>query len=135
MRAADFQRQSFSIARASGIREATLGASHINTGTSLNNLAVLYLSQKKPVEAASLFERALKITKRDWVAHPETARNLNNLASVYCAQGKYSEAESLWKQGIGQSLKGHSALKVLELAAPLDQLADCYRSTETPGSC
>ena len=70
--------------RALAIREQQLGTEHPNTATSLNNLASLYASQGKYVEAEGLCKRALAIREQQLgPTHPDTAQSLNNLANLY----------------------------------------------------
>ncbi|WP_415846536.1 tetratricopeptide repeat protein, partial [Vibrio aerogenes] len=69
--------------RALAIREASLGESHPDVATSLNNLAGLYLSQGQYQEALPLVQRALNIMKDILgAAHPNTVIIANNLDYV-----------------------------------------------------
>ena len=64
-----------------------------------NNLASLYLKQKRYGDAAPYFERALQI--RTTALGPENqlvTNGLDRLAGVYTAQEKLVEAEPLYKQ-------------------------------------
>ncbi|MEL7142217.1 MAG: tetratricopeptide repeat protein, partial [Cyanobacteria bacterium J06573_11] len=70
-----------------------LGDKHLDTASSLNNLAGLYESQGRYSEAEPLSLEALEINKvKLGERHPDTARSLNNLAALYRSQGRYSEA-------------------------------------------
>lgn len=83
------------------ICEQQLGASHPDTATSLNNLALLYHEQDKYAEAEPLFQRALAI--REQILGPQqldTATSLNNLAHLYESQGRYAEAEPLYQRAL-----------------------------------
>ena len=61
--------------------------------TSLNNLAVLYSSQGKYVEAEPLYQRALAIYERVFgAAHPDVARVLGNMAGLYKNMGREEDA-------------------------------------------
>ena len=87
--------------RALAIREQELGATHPDTATSLNNLALLYRDQGKYGEAEPLYVRALAIREQELGAtHPDTATSLNNLAGLYRDQGKYGEAEPLYVRAL-----------------------------------
>ncbi len=87
------------LVRAFSIREQYLGAQHLDTATSLSNLAGLYSYQGKYKQAELLVMRALSIREQHLgTEHPETARSLGNLANLYVQQGKYEQAESLYKR-------------------------------------
>ena len=76
--------------------EAQLGPEHLDTATSLNNLASLYSEQGNYSSAEPLFTRALAIREKALGAyHPDTATSLQNLGYLYLEQGNYSKAESL----------------------------------------
>jgi tetratricopeptide (TPR) repeat protein len=83
------------------LAEKLLGPNNVNTGTSLNNLALLYWVQGRFADAESLYKRALAIIeKAQGPDHPSTATSLNNLAALYRAQGRYAEAEPLYKRAL-----------------------------------
>ena len=87
--------------RALAIREKMLGAEHLLTASSLNNLAALYESQGKYEQAEPLYQRALAICEKELGAdHPDTATSLNNLARLYHTQGKYEQAEPLFQRAL-----------------------------------
>jgi tetratricopeptide (TPR) repeat protein/nucleoside phosphorylase len=87
--------------RALTLREQLLGADHLNTATSLNNLAGLYYEQGRYAQAEPLYVRALSIYKQHvGTEHPLIAGSLNNLASLYRTQGKYAQAEPLYQQAL-----------------------------------
>ncbi len=78
------------------ISEEELGANHLSTANSLNNLAELYLIMGKYPVAKPLFVRALTIREQQLGPnHPDTAVSLNNLAELYKSMGRYPEAEPL----------------------------------------
>src|SRR5882672_4833709 len=61
------------------IREKALGPEHPSTATSLNSLAVLYVSMGAYAKAEPLYQRALKIKEKALgPEHPGTALSLNN---------------------------------------------------------
>ena len=81
------------------IREAIYGPSNPDLAQSLDNLASLYLKQKRYGDAAPYFERSLQI--RTTALGPENqlvTNGLDRLAGVYTAQEKLVEAEPLYKQ-------------------------------------
>ena len=64
--------------------EKTYGPDHLDTATSLNNLAFLYDNQGFYAKAEPLFLRALAIWEKALGPdHPTTAASLNNLAGLY----------------------------------------------------
>lgn len=72
---------------------------------SLNNLAVLYGTQNREVEAEPLLQRALAINEHafGW-QHPAVALTLQNLGIIYAAQGNFSEAHDVLSKSLGISL-------------------------------
>jgi CHAT domain-containing protein/Tfp pilus assembly protein PilF len=110
------------------ISEAELGPNHLDTATSLNNLALLYEAQGRYEDAEPLFQRALGIREAELGPnHPLTANSLNNLAKLYRAQGRYDDAESLLQHAL--------AIREAELGAnhpdtatSLNDLAELYRA-------
>ncbi len=78
-----------------------MGPDHPDTATSLNNLAELYKSQGKYIEAEPLYQRAIAIDEKALgPEHPGLATDLNNLAGLYWAQGKYAEAVPLYQRAL-----------------------------------
>ncbi|MDK2745415.1 MAG: tetratricopeptide repeat protein [Nitrospira sp.] len=71
----------------------------------LNNLAVLYGTQNREVEAEPLLQRALAINEKalGW-QHPAVALTLQNLGIIYAAQGNFSEAHDVLRESLGISL-------------------------------
>ena len=83
------------------IREKVLGSEHLDTATSLNDLALLYHAQGKYEQAEPLYLHALQVRKLLLgLEHPETATVLYNLAVLFHAQGKYKQAESFYQQAL-----------------------------------
>ena len=71
---------------------------------SLHNLALLYKTQGRYVEAEPLIKRALEASERVLgKEHPDTLRSVNNLAVLYRTQGRYAEAEPLSKRALAAS--------------------------------
>jgi tetratricopeptide (TPR) repeat protein len=113
--------------RALASREQLLGAEHLDTALSLNNLATLYDAQGKYGKAELLLRRALAIYEKVLgVGHPDTAVSLNNLAGACRMQGKYREAEPLYTRALAireQELgTSHS-----DMALSLNNLAELYQ--------
>jgi tetratricopeptide (TPR) repeat protein len=88
------------------IREKQLGPEHLDTATSLNNLALLLLDQGALAEARPLLERALAIREKQLgPEHPDTATSLNNLADLLRAQSALAEARPLYERALAISEK------------------------------
>jgi len=82
--------------RALAIREKALGADHLDTATSLNNLAELYESQGKYDEAEPLYKRALAIAEKALGAgHPNVATVMENYAELLRKMNREAEAVNL----------------------------------------
>ncbi|MEM6251792.1 MAG: tetratricopeptide repeat protein [Cyanobacteria bacterium P01_D01_bin.156] len=83
------------------LRETQSGPEHVDTATSLNELANLYESMGRYSEAEPLYVRSLEIRETQQGAeHPDTATSLNNLAALYDSMGRYGEAEPLYVRAI-----------------------------------
>ena len=87
--------------RALAIREHVLDGEHLDTASTLDHLALLYMFQGQygPVEA--LLQRALAIN--EYALGPDhfnTAETLDNLARLYYLQGEYEPAEALIKRAV-----------------------------------
>ncbi|WP_073602024.1 tetratricopeptide repeat protein, partial [Vibrio aerogenes] len=114
--------------RALAICEASLGESHPDVATSLNNLAGLYKSQGQYPKALPLYERALAIREASLgESHPDVAGSLNNLAGLYQSQGQYPEALPLFQRALAicEASLGESHPDV---ATSLNNLALLYDS-------
>jgi hypothetical protein len=73
-----------------------LGTEHPATGSSLNNLAILYDRNGDYAAAEPLLQSARAISERVWgVEHPTTATVLINLANLYNRKGNYAASEPL----------------------------------------
>jgi tetratricopeptide (TPR) repeat protein len=99
----------------------------LTVATILNNLASLYKSQGRYVEAEPLLVKVLNLRKLllgD--EHPDVAESLNNLASIYQFQGRYPEAEELFEQAL--KLRKHLLGKEHpDVAVSLNNLARLYQ--------
>ena len=90
----------------------------------LNTLAVLYHSQRKYVQAESLYQHVLQLLEQTiGPDHPTLATTLNNLAVVYEAQEKYGEAVPLYQRALAL-LERTLGPEHPNLAATLDNYAD-----------
>ena len=72
-----------------------LGGEHLDTLTSIGNLALTYRAQGRMEKVATLDEEAME--KRRWILgaeHPDTLTLMGNLAYTYWAQGRMGEATS-----------------------------------------
>jgi len=81
------------------LREKAVGPEQPDVATSLNNLAQLYYTQGRYVEAQQLFSRSLAIREKALGPnHPDVAASLYNLAAIHHSQGRPMEAEQLYKR-------------------------------------
>jgi tetratricopeptide (TPR) repeat protein/transcriptional regulator with XRE-family HTH domain len=113
--------------RALSIRKEILGSQHLDTATTLDNLASLYRSHGQYARAEALLKQSLSI--KDNVLgreHPLTAATLDNLARLYRDQGLYDQAEPLLMQSLNikEMILGREHLAT---AATLNNLARLYR--------
>jgi tetratricopeptide (TPR) repeat protein len=70
-------------------------------GTSLNNLAGLYVAQGRYAEAEPLAQRSLGIKEKALGPdHPDLAEPLNRLARTYYFQKRYTEAKPLYERAL-----------------------------------
>jgi tetratricopeptide (TPR) repeat protein len=77
-------------------RKRVLGAEHLDTLTSIANLASTYRNQGRWKEAEQLEVQVMEMRKRVLGAeHPDTLTSMANLASTYSDQGQWKEAEGL----------------------------------------
>ena len=123
--------------RALAISEKALGPEHLQTATSLNNLANLATSlnnlaaslraQGDYAGAKPLYERALAITEKALgPEHPQTAMSLNNLALLLWAQRDYASAKPLYERALAISEKALGP-EHLQTATALNNLAALLR--------
>ena len=96
----------------------------------LNTLAVLYHSQRKYVQAESLYQHVVKLLEQTiGPDHPTLATTLNNLAVVYEAQDKYAEAAPLYRRALAL-IERTLGPDHPNLAATLDNYADLLRKMQ-----
>jgi len=87
--------------RALSIYEQQLGPEHLDTASSINNLAGVYKNQGRHEQAEPLLLRALSIREQQLgPEHLDIANSCNNLAELYRVQGKYEQAESLYRRAL-----------------------------------
>jgi nephrocystin-3 len=88
------------------IAEKVQGPEHPETGTRLNNLALLLDDQGDYAAAEPLYRRALAIAEKALGAeHPQNGTSLNNLASLLRTQGDYAAAEPLFRRALAMAEK------------------------------
>jgi hypothetical protein len=86
-------------------RKVFLGYNNVGTLSTMNNLANLYLEQRKYDKAEPLFVECLD--KRRVLLgddHVDTLHSMNNLATFYCKQGKYDKAEPLFVECLNKRI-------------------------------
>ena len=104
----DYQKAIVMVEKILLIQEMVLGAEHLSTATSLNNLAFLYMNQGLYNKAEPILKRTLAITEKILGAgHPTTAIRLNNLAGLYSVQGLYDKAEPLYLRSLAKIGRAH----------------------------
>jgi len=87
--------------RALAINQQVYGHEHPEVATNLNNLALLYIGQKKYEEAERLLQRALAINQQklgQW--HPFTANSFYIQAHLLMLQENYTQAGPLFQQAL-----------------------------------
>ncbi len=83
------------------IHRKTLGEENPDVATVLNNLGLLYSSQRRYDEAEPLYEEALEIHRKTLGdENPYVATGRGNLGSLYYRQRRYDEAEPLLKEAL-----------------------------------
>jgi tetratricopeptide (TPR) repeat protein len=107
-------------------REKELGVSHLDTLTSVSNLALVLQDQGKYNKAEKLSRRALEGWEKELgVSHLDTLTSVSNLALVLQDQGKYNKAEKLSRRALEGREKElgvshpHTLTSVSNLAAVL----------------
>jgi tetratricopeptide (TPR) repeat protein len=96
-----YNRGSYSVAntlaeQALGLCEKVLGKEHLDTLTSMSNLALVLDRQGKYEEAEKMNRRTLELYERVLgKEHPDTLMGMSNLAMALDGRGKYSEAEEM----------------------------------------
>ena len=102
----------------------SVGPGDPRLAATLNTLAVLYHSQRKHVQAESLYQHVLQLLEQTiGPDHPTLATTLNNLAVVYEAQEKYGEAVPLYQRALAL-LERTLGPEHPNLAVTLDNYAD-----------
>jgi tetratricopeptide (TPR) repeat protein len=82
------------------IREEQLGATHPDTATSLNNLALLYYSMGRYDQAEPLYVRALVILLNTLGEnHPNTQTGWKNYIVMLAQAVEAGHGETLWQSG------------------------------------
>ena len=82
--------------KALAILEEALGSDPPSIGRVLNNLALLYVDQRKNSDAEPLYQRALAIREKALgSAHPYVAESLENYAALLHETGRSAEAAKM----------------------------------------
>ena len=82
-------------------RTRRLGIDHVDTLTSVDNLALVLQYQGRYSEAEAMSRRALEGREKELgKQHPDTLTSVNNLALVLRYQGRYSEAEAMNRRAL-----------------------------------
>ena len=82
-------------------REAQLGADHLDSLWTADNLATNYRAQGRHLEALEIYERVLKgRISQLGEDHPQTLWTVANLASANTGLGRLQEAETMYKRAI-----------------------------------
>jgi tetratricopeptide (TPR) repeat protein len=109
--------------QASRLNGTTLGRTHPETATTVNNLASLLLAAGRVAEAEPLQRQALKSLEASLgVDHPRVAVAASNLADILVAKGALAEAEALYRRTLAIDEKAYGPDHA-EVAADLDNLA------------
>jgi CHAT domain-containing protein/tetratricopeptide (TPR) repeat protein len=111
--------------RAVALAERLHGPDHLQVGTALNNLGLLYRAQGRYTEAEPIYLRYLGIREKAFGPdHPNVVTALNNLAVLYKVQGRFREAERLYKRSLAirEKVLGAESPHVGTLLGNLGQL-------------
>jgi tetratricopeptide (TPR) repeat protein len=128
----DYRRAETLFRTALSINEMADGPEHIETASSLNNLAHLLQVTGDLATAGVLNERALAIYEKILGAdHPDTAVSLNNLAYLRMVQGDLAAAEVLNKRALAIRVKTLGP-NHLDTAESLDNLAHVFLRRDDP---
>jgi tetratricopeptide (TPR) repeat protein len=102
------------------------GTEDLRVADAANDLAVLYATVGKPVEAELLFSRALVVGERGLgPGHPGVGATVQNLGILYATQQRYQEAEPLLKRALAINLK-ELGIKHPRTALTLKTLSSFY---------
>jgi tetratricopeptide (TPR) repeat protein len=92
--------------QAASLRKEVLGPEHLDTLTSMSNLAGVLDSQGKYEKAEAMNRQTLaRYEKVLGPEHPHTLTSMGNLAEVLYRQGKYKEAEAMNRQTLARREK------------------------------
>jgi serine/threonine protein kinase/tetratricopeptide (TPR) repeat protein len=122
--------------RSLALRKQALGADHLDTLKSMNDLAVLYESRGRYADAEELYRRALEGRRAKLGDdHLDTLGSLNDLGTLFQARGRFAEAEPLLKQVLERRMaklgdKDGRTLDSLNNLAALFQVQGRYDEAE-----
>ncbi len=86
------------------ITKSSMGGSHPETFSCMNNLASGYFAIGKIEEALQLLKETNELCRAHLGAdHPDTLRGMNNLSEAYRAVGRFDEAISLGEKAFEQT--------------------------------
>ncbi|KAF7540081.1 hypothetical protein G7054_g1707 [Neopestalotiopsis clavispora] len=107
-------------------RKARFGSDHLDTLTSMNDLASTYGDQGRYEEAEELQVKVVEARKAKLgLDHPHTLTSMDNLALTYGDQGRYEEAEELQMEAM-EAYKAKLELDHPDLLTSMANLASTY---------
>ena len=117
--------------KALAIHEKALGAEHLDTATTYNNIAMVYHAQGEYGKALEWYFKSLAVDEKVLgVEHPYTATTYNNIAMVYHAQGEYDMALEWYKRAyhvlVNKLGKDHQITKTVLSNAESARMAAGY---------
>ena len=117
------------LSKSRAIRETQLGLKHLDTLTTINNLAAAYLSAGELNQALSLFEQALTTMQAEFGPdHLDALSATSNLAMAYQTAGRMDQALPLFEQVLVK-FKIKQGLDHLDTLAAMNNLAHAYKIT------
>ncbi len=112
--------------RALTLRRRVLGAEHVDTLSTMSELALLYISQGKHALAEPLLTNVLAAQRRlRGDQHPETLATMNDLAMVANARGDYPRAAMLF-EGVLKTQRRVLGEEHREVLVVMNNLATTY---------
>ena len=83
------------------VRRRILGEEHPDTLLSMNNLAMLYASERRFQTAEPIYLKVLELQRRVLgIAHPQRLASINDLATLYVRTHNYTAAEALLREAL-----------------------------------
>lgn len=107
------------------IRERLLGADHVETWESRNQLAMMLEETDQVVESLELLEGVVAANRRLLEPdHPALDISMSNLATMYDVRGEFARAETLYRASLAIA-REHAEADPLALATTLNNLGTC----------